>query len=140
MIRTAIGPFLFVTSVLTGVIWIVQALRFVDEIINYDMTASAFAYISLLLLPQLLPVTMPIGLFCGLLGLELVQLLLEALHELLRRRRRCIRSRSGRRRSAIRGHGGKGGQWDRHLAVEQSHHRVFVSSLLPLPLPMRLRV
>ena len=67
MIRAAIGPFLFVTSVLTGVIWIVQALRFVDEIINYDMTASAFAYITLLLLPQLLPVTMPIGLFCGML-------------------------------------------------------------------------
>ncbi len=67
MIRAAIGPFVFVTMVLTGVIWIVQALRFVDEIINYDMTVSAFAYITLLLLPQLLPVTMPIGLFCGML-------------------------------------------------------------------------
>lgn len=65
MIRAAFGPFLFVTMVLTGVIWIVQALRFVDEIINYDMSTDAFLYISLLLLPQLLPVTMPIGLFCG---------------------------------------------------------------------------
>lgn len=67
MIRAAVGPFIFVTMVLTGVIWIVQALRFVDEIINYDMTVGAFAYITLLLLPQLLPVTMPIGLFCGML-------------------------------------------------------------------------
>ncbi|MDF1720219.1 MAG: LPS export ABC transporter permease LptF [Minwuia sp.] len=67
MIRAAIGPFIFVTMVLTGVIWIVQALRFVDEIINYDMTIGAFTYISVLLLPQLLPVTMPIGLFCGML-------------------------------------------------------------------------
>lgn len=67
MIRSALGPFLFVTMVLTGIIWIVQALRFVDEIINYDMTTSAFLYLSLLLLPQLLPVTMPIGLFCGML-------------------------------------------------------------------------
>lgn len=67
MIRAAFGPFLFVTSVLTGVIWIVQALRFVDEIINYDMSTDAFFYISFLLLPQLLPVTMPIGLFCGML-------------------------------------------------------------------------
>ncbi|MEC9345475.1 MAG: LPS export ABC transporter permease LptF [Pseudomonadota bacterium] len=67
MIRSALGPFLFVTMVLTGVIWIVQALRFVDEIINYDMTTSAFLYLTLLLLPQLLPVTMPIGLFCGML-------------------------------------------------------------------------
>jgi len=49
------------------VIWIVQALRFVDEIINYDMSTGAFLYISFLLLPQLLPVTLPIGLFCGML-------------------------------------------------------------------------
>ena len=67
IIRTAAGPCLFVTMVLTGVIWIVQALRFVDEIINYDMSTGAFLYISFLLLPQLLPVTMPIGLFCGML-------------------------------------------------------------------------
>mgnify|MGYP003944070873 CR=1 FL=1 len=37
------------------------------SISDYDMTVSAFAYITLLLLPQLLPVTMPIGLFCGML-------------------------------------------------------------------------
>lgn len=58
---------MFTTLMLTGVIWILQALRFVDEIINYDMSASAFFYISFLLLPQLLPVTMPIGLFVGML-------------------------------------------------------------------------
>jgi lipopolysaccharide export system permease protein len=67
IIRAAAGPCLFVTMVLTGIIWIVQALRFVDEIINYDMSTGAFLYISFLLLPQLLPVTMPIGLFCGML-------------------------------------------------------------------------
>ncbi|WP_417520061.1 LPS export ABC transporter permease LptF [Minwuia sp.] len=67
IVRTAAGPCLFVTMVLTGIIWIVQALRFVDEIINYDMSTGAFLYISFLLLPQLLPVTMPIGLFCGML-------------------------------------------------------------------------
>lgn len=67
IIRAAAGPCIFVTMVLTGVIWIVQALRFVDEIINYDMSTGAFLYLSFLLLPQLLPVTMPIGLFCGML-------------------------------------------------------------------------
>lgn len=67
MIRAAAGPTVFVTMVLTGIIWILQALRFVDEIINYDMTTGAFVYISFLLLPQLLPVTLPIGLFCGML-------------------------------------------------------------------------
>lgn len=67
MIRAAAGPTVFVTMVLTGIIWILQALRFVDEIINYDMSTGAFFYISFLLLPQLLPVTLPIGLFCGIL-------------------------------------------------------------------------
>ncbi len=67
MIRAAAGPTAFVTMVLTGIIWILQALRFVDEIINYDMSMGAFFYISFLLLPQLLPVTLPIGLFCGML-------------------------------------------------------------------------
>ncbi|WP_416900083.1 MAG: LPS export ABC transporter permease LptF [Minwuia sp.] len=67
IIRNAAGPCLFVTAVLTGIIWVVQALRFVDEIINYDMSFGAFALITVLLLPQLLPVTMPIGVFCGML-------------------------------------------------------------------------
>ena len=67
ILRHAVGPFLLVTGVLTGVLWLTQSLRFVDEIVNYGMSAKTFGQLSLLLLPKLLAVILPISLFIAVL-------------------------------------------------------------------------
>ena len=61
------GPFALITLTLTGVIWLTQSLRFIDKIINANMSAGTFFYIALLILPGVLSLILPIGLFCSLL-------------------------------------------------------------------------
>ncbi len=57
------GPFVFFLLSLTGVIWLTQSLRFVDLIINKGLSASYFAQLTLLILPSVLTVILPIALF-----------------------------------------------------------------------------
>ena len=58
-----IGPTVFVTITLTGVIWLSQSLRFLDLIINKGLSAGDFLYLTLLLLPKILVLLVPISLF-----------------------------------------------------------------------------
>lgn len=57
----------FVTVTLTGVIWVSQSLRFVDLIINKGVSAGMFLYLSLLALPGLMAIILPVALFCAVL-------------------------------------------------------------------------
>ena len=59
--RQLIGPMLVVTFSLTGVIWLTQSLRFIDLIINKGLSFWLFLYLTLLLLPSLLTVILPIA-------------------------------------------------------------------------------
>ena len=52
---------------LTGVIWLTQSLRFVDLIINKGLSASYFAQLTLLVLPGVLTIILPIALFAAVL-------------------------------------------------------------------------
>ncbi len=61
------GPFVFFLLSLTGVIWLTQSLRFVDLIINKGLSASYFAQLTLLVLPGVLTIILPIALFAAVL-------------------------------------------------------------------------
>jgi lipopolysaccharide export system permease protein len=65
--RQLAGPFVFFLLSLTGVIWLTQSLRFVDLIINKGLSASYFAQLTLLVLPAVLTVILPIALFAAVL-------------------------------------------------------------------------
>ncbi len=67
ILRQLVAPASFVTLTLTGVIWLTQSLRFVDFIINKGVSAGTFLYLSLLIVPGLLVVILPVALFCAVL-------------------------------------------------------------------------
>ncbi len=54
---------IFVTIGLTSVIWLTQSLRFIELIVNRGLTAGAFGYMTILLLPNFLSLILPIALF-----------------------------------------------------------------------------
>jgi lipopolysaccharide export system permease protein len=60
-----IGPFLVVTLSLTGVVWLSQSLRFVDLIINKGLSIGLFLTLTVLLMPSLLGIILPIALFAS---------------------------------------------------------------------------
>lgn len=67
VIQQIVGPFLVVVFSLTGVIWLSQSLKFVDLIINKGLGFGIFMQLTLLLLPSLLAVILPIALFAAVL-------------------------------------------------------------------------
>jgi lipopolysaccharide export system permease protein len=62
-----IGPTVFITLSLTGIVWLAQSLRFIDLIVNQGLSVSLFLYLTVLLMPSLLSVVLPVALFCGVL-------------------------------------------------------------------------
>ncbi len=56
-------PMLLVTVSLTGIIWLTQALRYVDFIINRGLSIADFLYLAILLIPTLLMLIIPIAFF-----------------------------------------------------------------------------
>lgn len=56
-------PVVVVTLTLTSIIWLSQSLRFIDLIVNKGLDVSTFLYLSLLLIPSLLVIILPVALF-----------------------------------------------------------------------------
>ncbi|MCI5049255.1 MAG: LPS export ABC transporter permease LptF [Rickettsiales bacterium] len=56
-------PTLLITASLTCIIWLTQALRFIDFIINRGLSIGDFIYITSLLFPSLLMLLIPVSLF-----------------------------------------------------------------------------
>jgi lipopolysaccharide export system permease protein len=67
ILRQIAGPFLFVALTLTGVIWLTQSLRFIERIVNQGLPLQSFLHITLLLLPGVLLIILPVALFCAVL-------------------------------------------------------------------------
>ncbi len=65
MLRQLVGPFAFFSVALTGVIWLSQSLRFVDWIFNKGLSMGFFFYLTLLILPGVLAIVLPIALFAS---------------------------------------------------------------------------
>jgi lipopolysaccharide export system permease protein len=63
ILRQILGPFLLFTLLLTLVVWMTQSLRLLDLVINRGQSAGIFAYLTLLMLPSLLVVIIPIAFF-----------------------------------------------------------------------------
>ncbi len=67
IIGQAAGPFLLASLALTGIIWLTQALRLLDVIISQGQSAGTFFLLTLLSIPSLLTLILPISLFIGVL-------------------------------------------------------------------------
>lgn len=63
VLRQLFAGMLLVTAALTAIIWLSQSLRFVEMIVNRGLSAGAFIYMTMLLLPNFLTVILPIALF-----------------------------------------------------------------------------
>lgn len=67
MIKLISWPTLLVTLCLTSIIWLTQALRYIDFIVNRGLSIGDFMYLAMLLLPSLLMVVLPVSFFIGVL-------------------------------------------------------------------------
>jgi len=67
ILRQLLGPMIFITLVLTGIVWLTQSLRLVELIVNRGLSAGGFFQLTLLLLPSFLAVILPIALFVSVL-------------------------------------------------------------------------
>lgn len=65
VLRQLIEPILLITFLLTVVIWLSQSLRLLDLVINRGQSAPTFVYLTLMMLPQLLVIILPIAFFGG---------------------------------------------------------------------------
>ena len=63
--RQILGPFLFFVLVFTGVIWLGQSLRVIDTVVNNGQSATVFLEFSLLLLPTVLSIVLPVATFAA---------------------------------------------------------------------------
>lgn len=62
-----LGPFLVASFVLTGIIWLTQALRMLDVLITQGQTLLTFFELTALALPGTLMIVLPVSLFCAVL-------------------------------------------------------------------------
>jgi len=60
-----IGPTLLFAFLLTAVIWLTQSLRLLDLVINRGQSAPTFLYLTILIIPSLLVIILPIAFFAG---------------------------------------------------------------------------
>lgn len=65
VLRQLAGPVALFTLLLTAVIWLTQSLHLLDLVINRGQSAPTFLYLTLLLLPSLLIILLPVAFFAG---------------------------------------------------------------------------
>lgn len=65
VLRQIVGPFLLFLTLMTIVVWLTQSLRLLDLVINRSQSAGMFAYLTMLMLPTLLTIIIPIAFFAG---------------------------------------------------------------------------
>lgn len=61
VMRLMLWPALMITLTLTGIIWLTQALRFIDFIINRGLSVFEFVRVTGLLLPSLFVIVVPVA-------------------------------------------------------------------------------
>lgn len=67
LLRQVVGPSLVIGASFTAIIWLTQSLRFIDLIINKGLSVGVFLYLTVLLLPSLLTVILPVAVLAGVL-------------------------------------------------------------------------
>jgi lipopolysaccharide export system permease protein len=67
ILRQLAVPAGLITLGLVGVVWLTQSLRFIDLIVNRGLSASDFLYLTILLMPGIIEVILPIAVLCAVL-------------------------------------------------------------------------
>ncbi len=67
LLRLLTWPTLVIVVSFTSIIWLTQALRFIDFIINRGLSVRDFLYLTSLLLPSLMMIILPVALFVAVL-------------------------------------------------------------------------
>jgi lipopolysaccharide export system permease protein len=65
LFRDLIRPTITALVVLISILWLMQSLRFMDYIVNKGLDVSTFFWITVLVIPSLLIVILPLSLFAG---------------------------------------------------------------------------
>lgn len=65
ILRQIAWPLLFATLTLAGVIWLTQSLRFIDRIVNNNLGFGSFFYLTMLVLPNVTGIILPVAAFCA---------------------------------------------------------------------------
>ncbi len=65
VLKQLMGPVALFAFLMTCVIWLTQALRLLDLIINRGQSATTFVYLSILVIPSLLVIILPLAFFFG---------------------------------------------------------------------------
>jgi len=65
ILRQMWTPFLVTTVVVTAIVWLTQSLQRIDMLVEYRQTLGAFAWLTVLIIPSLLAVIIPFGLFAA---------------------------------------------------------------------------
>jgi lipopolysaccharide export system permease protein len=65
VLKQLMGPIALFAFLMTCVIWLTQSLKLLDLIINRGQSATTFAYLTLLILPSLLVIILPLAYFFG---------------------------------------------------------------------------
>lgn len=61
--RLVLGPFFVFTLILTGVVWLTQSLELLNDVIEQGQDIVVFLYLSVLVVPSILAIVVPIALF-----------------------------------------------------------------------------
>lgn len=67
IIRHLVHSTLLITFSLTSIVWLTQALRFVEFIVNQGVSINVFLHLTVLLIPSLLMMILPPAVFCAVL-------------------------------------------------------------------------
>jgi lipopolysaccharide export system permease protein len=67
VLRQLVGPIALCALLMTAMIWLAESLPLLDLVINRGQSAPTFIYLSILILPSLLVILLPIAFFIGLL-------------------------------------------------------------------------
>lgn len=65
ILRQMWTPFLFATVTVTAIVWMTQSLQRIDIIVEHGQTLTMFGWLTLLIIPSLLAVIIPFGLFAS---------------------------------------------------------------------------
>lgn len=65
VLKQMIGPVALFAFLITCVIWLTQALHYLDLIINRGQSATTFVYLTMLIVPSLLVIILPLAFFSG---------------------------------------------------------------------------
>jgi len=60
-----LGPFLFFVLVFTGIVWLTQSLRVIDTVVNNGQSARVFLEFTVLLLPTVMAIVLPVAGFAA---------------------------------------------------------------------------